>query len=36
MQVLVGLNRGCMVAVLPEPSLPSFALIIFLRGAPGD
>ena len=30
MQVLVGLNCSCMVAVLPERSLPVFALIVFL------
>ena len=31
MQVLVGLNCGCMVAVLPD--LPVFALLVLLRGA---
>jgi hypothetical protein len=36
MQVLVGLNRGCMVAILSERSLASLALVIFLRGAAGD
>ena len=36
MQVLVGVNCGCMVAVLPERRLASFALVIFLRGAAGD
>jgi hypothetical protein len=34
MQVLVGLNCGGMVAVLP--ALPSFALVVLLRGAAGD
>ena len=36
MQVLVGLNCSCMVAVLPKRSLPIFALIVFLGGAAGD
>jgi hypothetical protein len=36
MQVLVGLNCGCMVAVLLKRSLAVFALVVFLRGAAGD
>ena len=36
MQVLVGLNCGCMVAVLPKRTLPVFALIVFLGRAAGD
>ncbi len=36
MQVLVGLNCRCMVAVLPKRSLPIFALIVFLGGAAGN
>ena len=36
MQVLVGLNRGGVIAVFPERSLPVFALIVFLGGAAGD
>jgi len=36
MQVLVGLNCGGMVAVLPKCSLAVFALVILLRAAAGD
>jgi hypothetical protein len=36
MQVLVGLNCGCMVAILPKRSLAVFTLIVFLRRAAGD
>jgi hypothetical protein len=36
MQVLVGLNGGGLVAVLPKCSLPLFALIVFLGGAAGN
>ena len=36
MQVLVGLNCSCMVAVLPKRSLAVFALIVFLGGAAGN
>jgi len=36
MQVLVGLNCGCMVTVLPKRSLAVFALIVFLGGAAGN
>jgi hypothetical protein len=36
MQMLVGLNSGGVIAVFPERPLLAFALVIFLRGAPGD
>ena len=36
MHVLVDLNRGGVIAVFPERSLPVFAMIVFLRGATGD
>jgi hypothetical protein len=36
MQALVSLNRGGVIAVFPERSLPVFALIVFLFGAAGD
>ena len=36
MHVLVGLNRGGVIAVLPERSLPVFAMIVLLRDAAGD
>jgi hypothetical protein len=36
MQMLVGLNSGCVVAILPECALLAFALVVFLCGATRD
>ena len=36
MQMFVGLNSRSVVAIFPERSLPSFALVVFLRSAAGD
>jgi hypothetical protein len=36
MQVLIGLNSRSMISVFPERTLPPFALIVLLRGSPGD
>jgi len=33
MQMLVGLDRGGMITVFPKCSLPTFALVVFLRCA---
>jgi hypothetical protein len=36
MQVLVGPDRGGMITIFSERSLTPFALVVFLRGAPGN
>jgi hypothetical protein len=36
MQVLVGLDCGCMVAVFPKRSLPLFSPVVLLGGAAGN
>lgn len=36
MQVLVGLNCGCMVAVFPERAVSALALVVLLCRAAGD
>jgi hypothetical protein len=34
--MLVSLNSGSVIAILPERTLLAFALVVFLRRAPGD
>jgi hypothetical protein len=36
MQMFVGFHSGCMITIFPERSLAIFALIVFLRSAPGN
>ena len=36
MQVLVGSNGGCVVAILPERTLLTFALVVLLGSASSD
>jgi hypothetical protein len=36
MQVLIGFDSGSVIAIFPESSLPSLALVIFLCGTTRD